>query len=127
MKKLTLDAPSIVKYDENNTLVVSSSRDVQIETKSKYNLERAFYSFKNADVTVTVPYCRIITVPEKVIFAGNLDLVVRLYDERGQVLKKWQVYPLKIIEVNGGFELSDWCENIEAEIEKLKKNLLIIM
>ena len=126
IKKINLDASTLVHYDENNTVVVPS-RELQIETKSKYNLNRAFYAFKNADVTETVPYSRVLTVPEKLVFAGRLYLVVLLYDENGSLIKKWQVHPLNIVEVDGGFGLSDWCESIEHRLDELDERTKIIL
>lgn len=122
--KIKLSQASIAHFSEKAH--IKTDAPLEIEFESAYNLKNAVVSFKNGKLTAQKKYQRVITVPPELVFAGELGVVVELFDG-ATVIKKWQVFPLKIVEHETDFTLYDWCIDVEKDLAELKKRTEIIL
>ncbi len=83
-----------------------------------YDMSNVFVSLRNGPIK---QYEKLvgdkIIVKDDLLFAGYLNIRVQLYHD-GQLSKKWDVFPIKLIETVDGINAFDYLRIIEEKLDK---------
>lgn len=84
-----------------------------------YDLRNAFISVKNGNAKGQFKLTNPFVIDQEYLFAGQLDIDIRLYNDEGELAKKWSVAPIRIKETEFGITGFDVIADIEKRYEKL--------
>ena len=94
----------------------------ELEFKSiGYDLSSSFITLKNGIKRHKVPLSSPFTVPNELLFAGNLNICIDAY-LNGKLLKHWEIIPIRIIETENTLIGFDVLAKIEEQIVQLQNN-----
>lgn len=119
----------IIKLTQNNIARLTDSKpfylpdNFQIIFESNYSLTTAFVSLKNGEMTGILPLTKPFNIPEKFLFAGDLNIAVKLYHD-GKVAKEWFVLPIKIVETEFGINAFDMLSALEEKVNAIESKMV---
>jgi hypothetical protein len=98
-----------------------------------YDLSNAFIHLQNGENKGVFKLVSPFKIPSEYLLAGYLNMRVESYI--GEIVaKRWDVLPIKIIEIPSGYEIRDYLGELESKIidltgkvEKLEKQHEIIL
>ena len=90
-----------------------------------YSLAKAFITIKNGNIKETYKLSNPFKVDDKFLFAGEIHISVCLYD-RDTLIKKWNVVPIKIREVDGTVQCTDYLAELENRLKDIELNYVTI-
>ena len=83
-----------------------------------YDLRNAFISLKNGEKKGQFKLSNPFVIEQDFLFAGQLDIDIRLYNDEGEIAKKWSVVPIKIKETEFGITGFDLLADLERRYEQ---------
>lgn len=108
------------EFTDNSALIFGKDDGLTLEIISEYNLSEAVITFCNGKVQKTVKLIgNNVTVPQEILFSGWLSIGVLMYLD-GEIVKKWQILPLKLIESTPEVVPEEIIQAHDEEIKVLK-------
>lgn len=108
------------EFTDNSALILGKDDSLTLEIISEYNLSEAVITFCNGKVQKTVKLIGNKTeVPQEILFSGWLSIGVLMYLD-GEIVKKWQILPLKLIESAPEVVPEEIIQSHDEEIKALK-------
>lgn len=108
------------EFTDNSALIFGKDDGLTLEIISEYNLSEAVITFCNGKVQKTVKLIgNNVTVPQEILFSGWLSIGVLMYLD-GEIVKKWQILPLKLIESTPEVVPEEIIQAHDEEIKALK-------
>lgn len=112
---------SAVGFD-NTPVIFGKDDELTIEILSEYDLSNAVMTLRNGKTTkIQKIEDSKVTVPQEIMFSGWLSIAVEMF-LGGEIVKKWQNLPLKIVESTPEVVAEEILQVYEYEIKALKAN-----
>ena len=118
-KTITLGKDNVARL--GNTEPFLLPENLTIEFESNYDLTTAFVSLKNGKIEGIIPLKKYLEIPSEFLFAGTLNLAVKLY-HRDTVVKEWYCLPIRLVETEFGIQAFDLLGDIERRLQALESN-----
>lgn len=121
IKTITLQQDNIARIDDLSVFYAPDELVFRFQTESYDISKNAFFVCKNGQKEYKSKIINgEVNIPREIIFAGELCSTVYLYNESGEVVNEWHVYPFKIVEVNGQTYIYDEIKSLEERIRRLE-------
>ena len=107
--------------------IVLPEEEVRLCFSSKYLLPELLISMKNGNIREQrKSRDGTVSIPSSLLFPGLLEIDVSLI-LRGQTVRRWSISPLLLKTIDGDFTAFDAVEQMQKDIEELKRKTEIIM
>ena len=119
IRKITLGKDNVARLGNTEPFLLPGK--LAIEFESNYDLTTAFISLKNGKIEGIIPLKKHLEIPSEFLFAGTLNLAVKLY-HRDTVVKEWYCLPIRIIETEFGIQAFDLLGDIEKRLKAIEES-----
>ena len=122
LKKIELNKNGIGRLVEHEPFLLPAEIELDFIAKG-YDLSDAFVWLQNGNNNGVLRLSGTLKIPNEYLHAGYLNMRVEMY-LKGEMAKRWEVLPIKLLEVPNGFEVKDYLGEIEENLVQLQEEVL---
>ena len=121
LKKIELNKNGVGRLVDYEPFLLPSEIELEFIAKD-YDLTDAFVMLENSENKGVLRLSSPFKIPNEYLHAGYLNMRVEMY-LKGEMAKRWDVLPIKIVEVSSGFEVKDYLGEIEEKLARQQERL----
>ena len=122
IKQITLTKNSLARLEDKEPFLMPDFLELEFKSIG-YDLTNAFIVLKNGEKQGKFRLEKVFRIPDEFLFAGVLNMSIYAYIN-GELLKQWNVLPIKFIETENDVQGFDYFGEIERQISEIKNDYI---
>lgn len=118
IKQITLTKNSLARLSDKEPFLMPDFLELEFKSIG-YDLTNAFIVLKNGEKQGKFRLEKVFRIPDEFLFAGVLNMSIYAYIN-GELLKQWNVLPIKFIETENKVECFEFLSELEKQLNELK-------
>lgn len=109
----------------NSSFSLKTGDQPVLKFKTAYEMKNGKIRLKNGILEKSFDYSEDFLIPEEFIFEGRLFVRVEMI-LLGKIVKHWELSPLKIVNVDDGYEFQDEMTDLQNRLTECEKKLKVL-
>jgi hypothetical protein len=121
IKKIELNKNGAGRLVEHEPFLLPEEIELEFIAKG-YDMTDSFVCLRNGENHGVLRLSGPLKIPNEYLHAGYLNMRVEMY-LNGEMAKRWDVLPIKLLEVPNGFEVKDYLGELEEKLAILQEKV----